>query len=252
MRQETPLTDEEVSQHRNFDRLLKNYGRARATRTHRRIAWYGAAVTGLLVLAFVGYRLAQTPAPKPTASPVGSTMPKPVPEVGLSPVPRTSAPAYSPGAPAGKKATTASPGSPAARKKTTAAKPAKKSFPDSERAAAPRVPQPETTPPSVSFRKAEPVDGYPALYEYFRDALQYPELAKRDSVTGAVLVSFAINRSGEAEGIEVVKSLRADLDQEAIRLVEQMPRWKPALLNGKPITTRLALPLTFQLSAPKQ
>ena len=237
MRQETPLTDEEVSQHRNFDRLLKNYGRARATRTHRRIAWYGAAVTGLLVLAFVGYRLAQPPAPKPTASPVGSTAPKPIPKVGLSPVPRTSAPADSP--------------KPPARTKKTAAKPAKKLFPDSERVTAPRVPQPETTPP-VSFRKAEPADGYPALYEYFRDALQYPELAKRDSVTGAVLVSFAINRSGEAEGIEVVKSLRADLDREAIRLVGQMPRWKPALLNGKPITTRLAMPLTFQLSATKQ
>lgn len=98
----------------------------------------------------------------------------------------------------------------------------------------------------TEFTEAVPICGYEKLYEYLRENCNYPDSLKDKQITGAVLVQFTINKSGRAEGIGVVKRLHPALDKEAIRVVAQMPLWTPALMGGKPIDTKLILPLTFQ------
>jgi TonB family protein len=117
--------------------------------------------------------------------------------------------------------------------------------------------QPEHVPdsqhkPETVYVRAEPIDGYEALYAYFSKELIYPEAAVKDSIEGVLIVKFLINREGKPEKIQTSGTLGVLFDKEAVRLVEHMPLWKPATLNGKPITSKLSLPLTFQLRNRKQ
>jgi TonB family protein len=97
------------------------------------------------------------------------------------------------------------------------------------------------------YAQAEPADGYPALYEYFNNELRYPKEAVPDSVQGVVSVVFTINMNGKPENISIDQSLGHAFDREAIRLIENMPLWKPATYNQKPVKSRMSLPLTFQI-----
>lgn len=97
------------------------------------------------------------------------------------------------------------------------------------------------------YIQAEPIDGYEALYAYFGKELIYPEAAVKDSVEGVMVVKFLINKEGKPEKIQTSGSLGVLFEKEAVRLIEHMPLWKPATLNGKPVVSRLSIPLTFQL-----
>jgi len=96
------------------------------------------------------------------------------------------------------------------------------------------------------YLPAEPLDGYSALYNYFNTNLVYPPEAIKDSVQGTLVINFTINRAGEAEDIQITQSLGALFEKEAHRLIENMPVWKPASLNGKPVSSKVSLPLHFQ------
>lgn len=98
-----------------------------------------------------------------------------------------------------------------------------------------------------SFIEASPQAGYTSLYEYFSLNLKFPEKAKEDSVTGTVLVEFVVSEKGKIEKIKVIKGLSTELDIEAKRLISEMPDWKPASINGKCVSTKLTLPLSFSL-----
>ena len=97
------------------------------------------------------------------------------------------------------------------------------------------------------YMQAEPVNGYPALYEYFNSTLVYPAEVKQDSIQGVLTVTFVINAAGKPENITVQNSLGEAFEREAIRLIEHMPAWKPASLNSKPVASKLSLPLTFRI-----
>ena len=97
------------------------------------------------------------------------------------------------------------------------------------------------------YVQAEPSIGYPALYSYFSTQLVYPHESIKDSIQGVQTVTFIINASGVPEKIEVKQSLGEPFEREAKRLIENMPSWKPATLNGKPVSSQISLPLTFQI-----
>jgi protein TonB len=97
------------------------------------------------------------------------------------------------------------------------------------------------------YIQAGPVDGYPTLYAYFSSELKYPETMMKDSIQGVVMVVFTINAKGEPEKITVDQSLGKAFDDEAVRLIKNMPAWKPATYNEKPVPSRISLPITFQI-----
>ncbi len=108
----------------------------------------------------------------------------------------------------------------------------------------------QRTEPSVKeseYKQAEPIQGYPELYKFFNSNLIYPTVALTDSIQGVQTISFVINKDGKPEQIQVVNSLGEPFEKEAKRLVENMPAWKPATLNGKPVASKVSLPLTFQI-----
>jgi TonB family protein len=104
-----------------------------------------------------------------------------------------------------------------------------------------------TSSETVPYVPASPKEGYEALYKYLNDALTYPKENLKDSVQGITTISFIINPDGKVDRISVEHSLGPAFDREAIRVIEQMPEWNPAMMNGKPVPSKLSLPLTFQI-----
>jgi TonB family protein len=98
------------------------------------------------------------------------------------------------------------------------------------------------------YRQAEPRDGYPVLYAYFEKNLVYPRAAVKDSVEGVVNVVFSIDAEGKPKNITIENSLGPLFDQEAVRLLNNMPLWKPASYNGKVVPSKISLPITFALN----
>ncbi len=102
------------------------------------------------------------------------------------------------------------------------------------------------------YTQAEPVQGYPELYNYFNENLVYPARALKDSIQGVQTISFVINKEGKPERIEVEQSLGGEFEKESIRLIQNMPDWKPATLNGEPVPSKISIPLTFQIQKIKK
>ena len=101
------------------------------------------------------------------------------------------------------------------------------------------------------YVQAEPAKGYPDLYDFFSANLEYPADGLKDSIQGVQTISFVINTAGKPVQIQVVNSLGEPFDKESRRLIENMPAWKPATLNGKPVESKISIPITFQIQKVK-
>jgi len=101
------------------------------------------------------------------------------------------------------------------------------------------------------YVQAEPAKGYSDLYDFFSTNLEYPADGLKDSIQGVQTISFVINTAGKPVQIQVVNSLGEPFDKESRRLIENMPAWKPATLNGKPVESKISIPITFQIQKVK-
>lgn len=101
------------------------------------------------------------------------------------------------------------------------------------------------------YLQAEPEGGYEALYDYFNKNLKYPPEAIKDSLEGMITVSFIVTKEGTTEHFEFKKSIGKPFEREALKLLNGMPRWKPAVLNGNHVPSRIVLPLTFSIDTIK-
>lgn len=97
------------------------------------------------------------------------------------------------------------------------------------------------------FIRASPVTGFPALYEYFRRELDYPQQMLEDSTEAVVMVQFDVTLRGDVENITVVDGGARPFEKEALRVIRRMPYWRPAYLNGKPVHSTSLLPISFKL-----
>ncbi|MGB0870076.1 MAG: energy transducer TonB [Flavobacteriales bacterium] len=90
--------------------------------------------------------------------------------------------------------------------------------------------------------------GLDSLYKIIRQNFIYPEQAKKDSIQGKVYVTFTIDTLGYIQNPEVVRGRHPLLDQEAIRLIKTLPKYKtPAKLNGKSVPLKFTIPIRFRL-----
>jgi protein TonB len=67
------------------------------------------------------------------------------------------------------------------------------------------------------------------------------------SEQGKIYLSFVIEKDGSVSNIRIVKGLSDKLNEVAIKVVEKMPKWKPAINNGKPVRSRYTLPISVVL-----
>ncbi|MFC5410476.1 TonB family protein [Larkinella bovis] len=94
--------------------------------------------------------------------------------------------------------------------------------------------------------------GIANLGKYLSENIRYPEAAKRAQVSGRVFVSFVVNTDGSIQDIQILKGIGFGADEEAVRVIKAMPRWKPAMQDGKVVRVKYNLPIRFELAeAPK-
>ncbi len=94
---------------------------------------------------------------------------------------------------------------------------------------------------------AEFPGGRTALTMYLSQNIVYPASARAQKITGTVTLKFVVLKDGSIANIEIYKGISKECDEEAIRIVKMMPKWKPASVNGSPVATRFNLPITFNL-----
>ena len=75
--------------------------------------------------------------------------------------------------------------------------------------------------------------------------LKYPAEAKAKGIRGNVICAFVVEPDGQLSTVKVIKGLDPDLDAEAIRLVNAMPKWTPGKQNGEPVRVRYDLTVNF-------
>ncbi len=86
------------------------------------------------------------------------------------------------------------------------------------------------------------------LFKWILENLKYPSAAKEKGITGKVILTFIVDENGNTIRPEVVKSADPLLDQAALDMIGKLPKWQPALNNGKPVKVKMALPLSFALN----
>lgn len=89
--------------------------------------------------------------------------------------------------------------------------------------------------------------GIDAFNKYLREELTYPLEARRMGVEGRVDVEFVVDKDGSVSEVTAVKGIGAGCDEEAVRVLQNAPGFKPGTQNGKPVRVRMAQPITFKL-----
>ncbi|ADB42147.1 TonB family protein [Spirosoma linguale] len=89
--------------------------------------------------------------------------------------------------------------------------------------------------------------GIRALYQYLARNLRYPVEARQNKVQGRVYVKFIIDKTGAIRELRVLKGIGGGCDEEAIRVMSQMPNWIPGEQQGKPVSVMYNLPIQFSL-----
>ena len=90
--------------------------------------------------------------------------------------------------------------------------------------------------------------GMEAMYKFIVDNLTYPEDAGEINVQGRCLVQFIVEKDGSLSNIEVVHSVgHQSFDEEAVRVVKMMPKWKPGSQKEKIVRCKYILSFKFRL-----
>jgi protein TonB len=103
------------------------------------------------------------------------------------------------------------------------------------------------------YNRAENMPEFPggqdALSSYINNHLDYSQKAIDNSTDGTIHISFVVDENGKVVNTKLIgtKKLGDGLDEETLRVFNDMPSWAPGKINGKKVKTRLEIPITFQL-----
>ena len=89
--------------------------------------------------------------------------------------------------------------------------------------------------------------GQAAMMKFLSDNIRYPVIAQENGIQGRVICNFVVERDGSITDVQVVRGQDPSLDREAIRVIQQMPRWKPGKQRGSAVRVRFTLPVVFRL-----
>ena len=90
--------------------------------------------------------------------------------------------------------------------------------------------------------------GGPAkLLEYVQKNLKYPMMARESDIQGRVFVGFVVEKDGSISNVRVLRGIGGGCDEEAVRVVQSLPKFKPGKQRGNPVRVQYTLPIVFKL-----
>lgn len=115
---------------------------------------------------------------------------------------------------------------------------------------APEIEEEEVVEQEI-FQIVEEMPSFPGgeqkLMEYVGKNVKYPQIARESGIKGRVFVSFVVEPDGSVSNVKVLRGIGGGCDEEAMRVVKSMPKWKPGKQRGKAVRVSYMLPVNFQL-----
>lgn len=119
--------------------------------------------------------------------------------------------------------------------------------------AQPKADAPEAVVPDGDDKVYDIVEQQPefpggpsAMAKWLGDNIKYPAEAAKNNIQGRVIVRFVIGSDGTVGNVEIVRGVDPQLDAEAVRVINAMPKWTPGKQDGKPVAVRYTIPVTFR------
>ena len=118
----------------------------------------------------------------------------------------------------------------------------------------------EFTPPEIEeeeiveaeiFKVVEEMPEFPGgaakMMEYIQKNIKYPMMARESDIQGRVFVSFVVEPDGSITNVAVLRGIGGGCDEEALRVVQSMPNWKPGKQRGSAVRCSFTVPIIFKL-----
>lgn len=110
---------------------------------------------------------------------------------------------------------------------------------------------PKTSDNGEIFEVVEDMPSFPGGIEecmrFLSRNIKYPVEAQKAGAQGRVIVNFIVNKDGTISDVKAMRSVSKELDAEAVRVVQSMPKWKPGKQRGQAVDVRFTMPVTFRL-----
>ena len=103
----------------------------------------------------------------------------------------------------------------------------------------------DTTVFQIVENQPEFPGGMAKLYKYLAHNVKFPSPAEESGVQGQVVVHFVVEKDGSISNVTVLRGIGGGYDKEAVRVVKNMPKWKPGMQKGKPVRVSFNLPIRF-------
>jgi protein TonB len=101
------------------------------------------------------------------------------------------------------------------------------------------------------FTVVEESPGFPggdvARIRYLQENIRYPQMARESGIQGTVYVTFVVEKDGRVTDVRILRGIGGGCDEEAIRVINAMPRWNPGKQRGKPVRVQFNMPIKFTL-----
>lgn len=89
--------------------------------------------------------------------------------------------------------------------------------------------------------------GEAARLKYLADNIKYPQMARESGIQGVVYITFVVEPDGSVTHIKILRGIGGGCDEEAIRVIKAMPKWKPGRQRNKPVRVQFNMPIKFTL-----
>jgi TonB family protein len=115
----------------------------------------------------------------------------------------------------------------------------------------PPPPKIQKDEPKKTFTVVEVMPEYPGgvneMMKFLAENIKYPTVAKENGISGKVYVTFIVEKDGLIGDITILRGIGAGCDEEAIRVIKMMPKWKPGTQRGQAVRVQYNLPIKFAL-----
>lgn len=116
---------------------------------------------------------------------------------------------------------------------------------------APEVVEEEVVEQEI-FQIVEEMPAFPggerALMEYVLKNVKYPQIARETGIQGRVFVGFVVEPDGSVSNVKILRGIGGGCDEEAMRVIKSLPKWKPGKQRGKAVRVSYQIPVVFKLA----
>ena len=89
--------------------------------------------------------------------------------------------------------------------------------------------------------------GEQKLLEYVAKNTKYPQIARESGIQGRVFIGFVVETDGSISNVKVLRGIGGGCDEEAVRVIKSLPKWKPGKQRGKAVRVSYQIPVNFKL-----